>query len=96
MTATTTAAVSPTATSAAVPTGSSLPISGPWVSITSGDYPRDDAGWAYGPMPAPGITAYRQKPDGFGGCTISFPVIDSKGTVAFLSAGHCDDQRDGS
>ncbi|MEC4612884.1 hypothetical protein ACFWXB_13860 [Tsukamurella tyrosinosolvens] len=70
-------------------------MSGPWVSITSGDYPRDDAGWAYGPMPAPGITAYQRDSNGeLDGCTISFPVIDSQGTVAFLSAGHCD-QRTG-
>lgn len=71
------------------------PVSGPWVSVTSGDYQRDQDGWAFGPYPAPGIAAFQQKSDGdLGGCTISFPVIDSHGTVAFLSAGHCD-QRNG-
>lgn len=68
-----------------------LPASGPWVSISPRSLPRDQDGWAYGVEPGPGIAAFQSESGGgFGGCTIGFPIVDSKGTAAFLSAGHCD------
>ncbi|KXP08716.1 hypothetical protein [Tsukamurella pseudospumae] len=88
-----TTALPPTKVTTTTKPAVALPVSGPWVSITSGAFPKDQDGWAYGVEPAPGIAAFQTKSNGeLGGCTISFPVSDRKGTVAFLSAGHCDNR----
>ena len=90
---TTTASLTTDVATTTTKPAATLPVSGPWVSVTSGGFPKDQDGWAYGAEPAPGVAAFQKKSDGeLGGCTISFPVVDRKGTVAFLSAGHCDNR----
>ncbi|GAA1087327.1 hypothetical protein GCM10009648_28480 [Tsukamurella spumae] len=88
---TTTAETTPVAATTTARYSGTLPASGPWVSVSPRSFPRDQDGWAYGVEPAPGIAAFQAESGGdLGGCTIGFPIADSKGTVAFLSAGHCD------